>query len=394
MAVQEQLSWQTMASVLDELTYTIAMSKQVIKILVTELESLQSKLKKNPVVSCSNCEKSTQIMQDKETENQIKIKEKDGIDWTNDIVESYQADEIFETKAVNDSVPSDDENCVDSKPTCLICDEAFISSIELHNHEKVHDISSQTLKKLLDSGEKLYTFVGDGDTDSIDQSGKVKEVNIIRSVKGNDKELEIKNCVEKRHLKTKNKCSTCLKEFNTKYHLTRHEMIHNKVFQCKYCEKNFSWKDSLKAHELQIHSNEKTFQCRGCPKGFQSESRLKQHEVVHTGEVPFQCKTCKQRFNVKGNLTRHETIHSEEKQFHCKICDKSFQTKRNLNVHERIHTDQKPYSCKTCFKTFSESTNLKMHKRIHTGEKPYKCNSCNYSSLRRGNLKKHEKIHN
>ena len=213
MAVQEQLSWQTMASVLDELTSTIAISKQVIKILVTELESLQSKLKKNPVVSCSNCEKSTQIMQDKETENQIKIKEKDGIDWTNDIVESYQADEIFDTKAVNDSVPSDDENCVDSKPTCLICDEAFISSIELHNHEKVHDISSQTLKKLLDSGEKLYTFVGDGDTDILDQSGTEKEVNIVRSVKGIDKEVKTKKYVGETIQETKLKCSTCSKAF-------------------------------------------------------------------------------------------------------------------------------------------------------------------------------------
>ena len=45
MAINEELSWLTLASVLDELIPTIAISKQVIKILLTELETLQTKLK-------------------------------------------------------------------------------------------------------------------------------------------------------------------------------------------------------------------------------------------------------------------------------------------------------------------------------------------------------------
>ena len=99
MAVQEQLSWQLLAPVLDELTPTIAISKQVIKILLTELETLQSRFKKNQVVCCSNCEKSTPATQDEETENQIQ--EKDEIDWTNGVVEIDQADDDKESKEPN-----------------------------------------------------------------------------------------------------------------------------------------------------------------------------------------------------------------------------------------------------------------------------------------------------
>ena len=45
MAFKEQLTWVTLASIMDDLTPTFAISKQVIKILLTELEALQTKLK-------------------------------------------------------------------------------------------------------------------------------------------------------------------------------------------------------------------------------------------------------------------------------------------------------------------------------------------------------------
>ena len=419
MAVQEQLSWQTLAPVLDELTPTVAISKQVIKILLTELETLQSKTKNNKVVSCSNCEQSSPVIQIDETENQIQ--EKDEFDWTNEVIETDQEDETFDidTEAVKDHVISEEEHSVDSKHPCPKCDEIFISRIEFKKHEKVHEISSETLKKLLDSGEKLYTFVGDGDTDILDQSGTEKEVNIVRSVKGIDKEVKTKKYVGETIQETKLKCSTCSKAFKYRHHLTKHETIHSKPFQCKTCEKYFSLKRSLIAHEIQIHSNEKPYQCTSCPKSFSWKSKFELHKMIHTGEVPFQCKICKKRFNLKGNLTKHEIIHSSEKPYKCETChktfhqsqslsthiqihtgeksysctscEKGFSTKQQLERHERIHTGEKPFSCTTCSKTFKSSFELTTHIRIHTGEKPYKCQTCGKCFTTKTNLNQHEK---
>ena len=440
LAVQEQLSWQLLAPVLDELTPTIAISKQVIKILLTELETLQLKVNKNLVLSCSNCDKSTPATQDEETECQIQYR--DQMDWEIAVNESDEADEINdkETQSFKDSVPDEEDICFDTEFTC---DETFVSSIEFRKHEKVLDTTKETLRKLLDRGEKLYTFVGD--TDILDGNGTIGEMNIVRCARKNiDKEIKTKEYVEERNEKTMNKCSTCSKEFKSKSHLIRHEMIHtyecnsckkcfptkenlkthekihSKQFQCKTCEKCFSVKKSLKSHEIQIHSNEKPYQCTSCPKGFSIKSKLDQHKMIHTGEVPFQCKVCKKRFTLKGNLTKHEIIHSSEKPYKCEICSKTFNhsqnltkhiqihilgeksyscrlcekcfnTKQSLEVHERIHTGKKPFKCETCSKIFRVSHQLTLHNQKHAGEKPCKCQTCNKHFSTNSALKIHEK---
>ena len=326
MAIKDQLSWLTLASVVDELTPTIAISKQVIKILVKELENLQSKLKQYQVKASSTSEKLTFMVQNEET----KIEIKDKIDnYSNDIIEIDQTDdETFEIEA-QDFVRNNEEDYRYPKFSCPKCDKTFVISIALKKHLRGHE----TLKKMMESGEKLYTFVGD----SIDQDDTVKEKYILGGIKDSDKEMKIKKSADEG--KTKTKCNTCSKEFK-----------HKKI--------------------------------------------LKVHEIIHTGEVPFQCKTCKKRFNIKGNLTVHEKIHANKKEFHCKSCYKSFITKSKLLQHERIHTGEKPYECKTCSKTFRVSHHLTKHNRIHTGERPYECQTCKKSFVSYSNLRMHEGIHN
>ena len=58
-----------------------------------------------------------------------------------------------------------------------------------------------------------------------------------------------------------------------------------KLFQCKYCEKEFNFKSDLKRHEM-MHTGEKPFSCQYCEKGLRSKGHLKEHEMIHRGE-PF-----------------------------------------------------------------------------------------------------------
>ena len=323
MAINEQLPWLTLASVLDELTPTITISKQIIKILLKELENLQSKLKEYQVKTGTKYEQLTPM-----------IRIRDEINFTNDVIEIDQADELLDLET-QEFVRDEEENHVDPSFQCPKCDKIFMFSIALTKHLESHE----TLKKLVENGETLYTFIGDYDI--IDQNDTTKESDISNIVKHTNKEIKSKQSTDIRNQKskTKIKCNTCSKEFNKKYD-------------------------------------------------------LKNHEMIHTGEVPFQCKTCNKRFNVKGNLTVHEKIHANKKEFHCKSCYKSFITKYKLLQHEKIHTGAKPFECKTCSKTFRLSHHLTRHNRIHTGETPYECQTCNTYFVSYFNLHRHERIHN
>ncbi|KXN68021.1 hypothetical protein CONCODRAFT_32953, partial [Conidiobolus coronatus NRRL 28638] len=50
------------------------------------------------------------------------------------------------------------------------------------------------------------------------------------------------------------KCNICLKAFNSKNSLTRHERIHTglRPYSCTICNKNFGRKDILEGHKMSI----------------------------------------------------------------------------------------------------------------------------------------------
>ena len=214
MAINEQLPWLTLASVLDELTPTIAISKQVIKILLKELETIQTKLKEHQDEDESKMEVNS-VSQNEESKMQFP--DEDKIDFTNDVIEIDHADETFE---------NEDE---DSERV-----------------EKEND--KTTIKTLVERGEKLYTFIGDKN-DIFDENKAAQAIIVAQSEseKENHKFEKTQKTTTEKQYKDKHICNTCLKEFSLKSNLTIHERIHTgiKSFQCKICKKCFLLKNIL-----------------------------------------------------------------------------------------------------------------------------------------------------
>nr|XP_048295850.1 zinc finger protein 14-like [Myodes glareolus] len=198
---------------------------------------------------------------------------------------------------------------------CNFCEDAFIDSSDLVNHEKSH------------LGERSYICK---------QCGKTfKYVKYFKKHKVTDRELK------------PDACKHCGKTFTIPSLHNCHLQIHNvnkPFYACKHCGKAFNRSKHCKIHE-RTHTGEKIYACKHCRKVFSTSYYRNIHERIHTGEKPYSCKHCGKAFTRSIYLKRHESVHTGDKPYACKHCGKSFSSSYYRNVHERIHSEKKLYAC-------------------------------------------------
>ena len=94
-----------------------------------------------------------------------------------------------------------------------------------------------------------------------------------------------------------------------------------------------------------------------------TKSQSKSHEIINADEKMFACKFCEKQFTKSQSVKYHELIHTGEKPNACKYCEKKFIQPNSVKIHELIHTGEKPYSCKTCAYRCRQRENLKKHEK-------------------------------
>ena len=82
--------------------------------------------------------------------------------------------------------------------------------------------------------------------------------------------------------------------------------------ECKICQKIFSSKSALRAHQISVHQGvrrQKNSICDTCGKAYQTSTHLKiHHRVVHEGQANYVCKVCGKRYTNSGGLAKHVDI--------------------------------------------------------------------------------------
>ena len=410
MALKNDMAWKTLAIILKDLTPTLIETREVISILLNELEALQSRLqmKEKELEKYQDSSSTTAEIQKIHMKHQKNALETEFT--TGEIQENEQQSSVPEDETIEDEIEvleviKESMN----EEMYLDMNKGTKSSDELVNEENDSYDAFESMG-LGEIDSEWYTFVTDAKTFIPEIDAPVQEKEFCTeneptssngSEDGKHMTFQKEHATDKPVKQVDNEWYTLVandkkSDSETKKTVESDETVTEKAkkrpYQCTFCQKAFQNSSNLKNH-VRIHTGEVPFECKTCKKRFNKASNLKKHEMIHTGEKPFECKTCKKRFTQKCVLKAHERIHTGEVPYECKTCKKRFKQSIHVKRHERIHTGEEPYECKSFSKRFNQQSALKIHERIHTGEEPYECKRCGKGFKQSPALRFHEKHH-
>ena len=319
LALDQKVSWAKLKLFLDDMTPTYEKSKKLNNVLLTSLESLHSKTKKNYAPEMSDGKDAGEQEITEKEDNECIIKENEFIETTCSYEEEQKLDQSFaEQDFSNDSdFHKTDESSIEENAEDYPKDEFVVENNDL-NSEGFEEATSITFYKstdpktevnfdrnevganLLDNAEKiienkLYSEI-------IDLYDKVENEDIINGSPKVNKKQEVIVSGNKKY-----SCKTCGQLFSKSDYLSKHERLHTgeKPYQCNHCQKSFADSSNLKRHE-RIHTEERPYQCEVCSKAFKDSCALLKHKKSHTGGIIHKsvvCKTCNRAFSHSGNFT-------------------------------------------------------------------------------------------
>lgn len=96
-------------------------------------------------------------------------------------------------------------------------------------------------------------------------------------------------------------CDKCSHTTSTKFALAKHletHLKHEKLYECKFCNKKFSRKPILISHEMthKLSSERKTFQCMECGKHLSSQTAVNTHIKWRHESRELKCLLCTKEF--------------------------------------------------------------------------------------------------
>ncbi|EFO93835.1 hypothetical protein CRE_12759 [Caenorhabditis remanei] len=175
-------------------------------------------------------------------------------------------------------------------------------------------------------------------------------------------------------------------------------------YKCNECLKTFDLKRYLTKHELRMHKNKsrseeskrsvEPLKCSMCDKVFPRLSHLQRHQMTHLNVRDYSCDYCDEKFVQKAHLTRHlSRKHSNESGVEvnwiaCDKCGNLFKTTYEMKIHRR--TVHELHRCKRC-REIIESGNdgLRQH-YIRCRDREKMCEHCGASFSRKADLTAHQ----
>ena len=336
MALENKLSWTTLASVFDQMTPTLSQSKDLVKVLLDVIQNFQKQYQ--------------ELVQHKANVGN----------------ENNESEDIVKPESILDpSIGFPIQNSVEAEfdeETKVDIDQIEFVQIEDQHHDYKTNFKEDTDSQLHNFNEiEFQTFV---EIDNKDVDSFAINTMVDKSSYPSEKSQALKN---------ENLFEDCENE-NTKTtkHLKSVELKDEprNDFECKVCGKAFTKPSSLSNH-IRIHRDKTHLECKYCHKAFPQPHHLKQHERTHTGERPFGCKFCNKTFSHHFTLTKHERVHTGELPYKCDQCEKRFTSSSNLVDHKKIHSMEKPFECKTCGMAFKVKGNMIRHERRHEQKNEY-----------------------
>ena len=203
-----------------------------------------------------------------------------------------------------------------------------------------------------------------------------------------------------------NICKFCAKIFKDKYKLKNHLGVHEKIFMCDPCDKQFACKQTLKKHTEEFHTEKKMieFRCTICDVKCSNRRNLLAHEKTHQPPSSInKCVLCHGDLSFKQarNLRRHYiSIHMIVPEHYfkrkidmffqhtCNICGKKFDRKSRLDKHKENHTCS-AFSCLHC----KFYTNDECDFTDHLSKTHLSCDYCDFKTIFKWNLRRHVREH-